>query len=439
MLTVFLVLVLLLAVSVVGQESNFKNFFGANQKKFRVDYAAFASDEEPGKVRLEIFYQFYNSILTFDHVGVNYEAEYELKVVVFDKHKNRVASAERIRTVTVNSQSRAVSTSEFRANQFDFELKPDKYKVELTLNDLNGDNVYREQLKIKLKDFRRRLPTMSDIEMVMAIGSLTNDSSVFAKGDFSVVPGLTREYRAGDDDKMFFYFEVYPGEDSDSRAVVVVTIRQPFRSMVYRDSLHVDFGEPVSRQLRQVSTKGYLPGDYILEISLLGRRDKRLDHRKEEFTIKYSHEAMLVRDFKAATQQLRYIAESREMDAFKDVETLEDRQRVFDDFWASKDPTPGSAENEFKNEFYRRVGVSNKNFGYMRTAGWRTDRGRIYIVFGEPDQIDDYPLVIETRPYQEWHYYHGGRYRRFMFVDESEDGDYRLRYPYDGLDIRPEF
>jgi hypothetical protein len=75
----------------------------------------------------------------------------------------------------------------------------------------------------------------------------------------------------------------------------------------------------------------------------------------------------------------------------------------------------------------------------MRRNGWRTDRGRIYIMFGEPDQLDDYPYAPDTHPYQEWHYYRQGRYRKFFFVDENEDGEYRLVYPYDGLYMRPDF
>ena len=75
----------------------------------------------------------------------------------------------------------------------------------------------------------------------------------------------------------------------------------------------------------------------------------------------------------------------------------------------------------------------------MGREGWRSDRGRIYIQYGEPDQIDDYPVAAGGRPYQLWHYYSHGAYRKFTFVDEYEDGDYRLQFPYDGLNQRPDF
>ena len=126
-------------------------------------------------------------------------------------------------------------------------------------------------------------------------------------------------------------------------------------------------------------------------------------------------------------------------DLYLYLTTLEERKEAFAEFWRKRDPTLGTVENEVLREFYRRVHVANVRFTGMRREGWRTDRGRIYIQFGEPDQIDDYPYEPNAVPYQIWHYYMSGPYRRFTFVDERQDGDYRLIFPYDGLNQRPDF
>ncbi|HWR82861.1 MAG TPA: GWxTD domain-containing protein, partial [Candidatus Deferrimicrobium sp.] len=134
-----------------------------------------------------------------------------------------------------------------------------------------------------------------------------------------------------------------------------------------------------------------------------------------------------------------YIASREEIDRLKKSKSAEERAAAFNEFWRAKDPTPETPANEFKTEFYRRVEAANKRFTRLGRAGWRSDRGRVYILYGEPDQIDDYPLNLEGHPYQEWHYYRQGAYRKFTFVDEFDDGDYRLAFPYDGLNLRPEF
>ena len=113
--------------------------------------------------------------------------------------------------------------------------------------------------------------------------------------------------------------------------------------------------------------------------------------------------------------------------------------KAFNKFWESKDPDPTTEINELKIRFYYRINVANRLFTVMRREGWRTDRGRVLIQFGEPDQIDDYPFNTEGRPYQIWHYYDDSPYRRFTFIDENENGDYRLIFPYDGLNQRPDF
>ncbi len=69
----------------------------------------------------------------------------------------------------------------------------------------------------------------------------------------------------------------------------------------------------------------------------------------------------------------------------------------------------------------------------MRMEGWRTDRGHIYVRYGEPDYMVEEPFSLSHHPYQVWQYTRISPNRRFVFVDENEDGDYRLQYPYDGL------
>jgi GWxTD domain-containing protein len=209
--------------------------------------------------------------------------------------------------------------------------------------------------------------------------------------------------------------------------------------MVYRDTLTSQLRNDIERQLREISLADFRPARYELEITLHGRRNKELYKTRQDFSVTWSDEALIKHDFKTALSQLELISESGDLDSLKAAQTDDARRRAFDAFWHKKDPTPGTAENEAKQEFYRRVSYANRRFTIMRREGWRTDRGRIYIRYGHPDQIDDVPMSPSYPPYQVWHYYTEGRYRRFTFVDENFDGEYRLTYPYDGLNQRPDF
>lgn len=119
-------------------------------------------------------------------------------------------------------------------------------------------------------------------------------------------------------------------------------------------------------------------------------------------------------------EQMVYIADGKEMKKLKEA-PVESREDAWKEFWSQKDPIPETPENETSAEYFRRVDYANEHFKSY-TSGWRTDRGRIYIVYGQPDEIEYHPFEEESVPYQIWYYYSMGK--RFIFADLSMTGDY---------------
>jgi GWxTD domain-containing protein len=75
------------------------------------------------------------------------------------------------------------------------------------------------------------------------------------------------------------------------------------------------------------------------------------------------------------------------------------RGEFVEQFWLRRDPTPDTPENEYKEEHYRRIAYANEHFA-SRLPGWKTDRGRIYIVYGPPDEIAAHPGTLEQWRYR---------------------------------------
>jgi GWxTD domain-containing protein len=94
-----------------------------------------------------------------------------------------------------------------------------------------------------------------------------------------------------------------------------------------------------------------------------------------------------------------YILTAEERTAFRRLQTDEEREQFITQFWQRRNPTPGASENPFKTEHYRRLAYANGHFAFG-VPGWQTDRGRIYIIYGEPDKIED------SLNAQRWHYRH---------------------------------
>ena len=132
---------------------------------------------------------------------------------------------------------------------------------------------------------------------------------------------------------------------------------------------------------------------------------------------------------------MNYIIESEERKQFLALSSDAERENFIKLFWEARNPTPGSDINEYREEHYRRLAYANQYFGNINAQdGWRTDRGHIYIVLGEPKQKANYPESRNVRPLQIW-FYRGPNpalpsHFYIVFYKRSIGEDYTLYSPY---------
>src|SRR6202158_1519578 len=140
-------------------------------------------------------------------------------------------------------------------------------------------------------------------------------------------------------------------------------------------------------------------------------------------------------------EDVRWIITDEERSAFMQLSNDEERDQFIEAFWQRRDPTPDTEENEFKEEHYRRIAYANEHYA-AGIPGWKSDRGRTYIVFGPADEIDSHPSggsyerpmeegggETSTFPFETWRYrYIEGIGQEVMveFVDTCMCGDYHM-------------
>ncbi len=152
-------------------------------------------------------------------------------------------------------------------------------------------------------------------------------------------------------------------------------------------------------------------------------REKREQKLKKELQTPYR---------KWLNEDVAYIITGEERTAFKALQTDAEREHFIEQFWERRDPTPGTVENEFKEEHYRRIAYANQHFAPASgLAGWKTDRGRIYITFGPPDEIEAHPQggSQHTYPYEQWRYRFLSRVGNNIVVefdDPANNGEFRM-------------
>ena len=133
---------------------------------------------------------------------------------------------------------------------------------------------------------------------------------------------------------------------------------------------------------------------------------------------------------KWVTEDVAYIITSEERVTYKNLQSDPEREHFIEQFWLRRDPTPGTPENEFKEEHYRRIAYANDHFA-AAISGWKTDRGRIYITYGPPDEKETHPSGSATQPYpyEQWLYHliEGvGTNVVVEFIDPNKTGEYRM-------------
>lgn len=411
---------------------------GTGYNSLWIDHAVFKGSE-PEMVRLEVYYKIFNYGLTFEKEAGYHKASYEIHISVEDNDGFPIQTYTSEKEVVVNDVARTRSLSDFRASQALFELPPGKYRVSLLLQDGVSESTFRHEFKVKLQLPDGRHSDLSDIMFVQYTEPAEDRESIFRKGEMIVIPSVSKDYGGDDDAELIFYIEAYDMEKDDARLVMETVLTSSGGKTRYRDTIALTENARTHAQLRRIPIGDLEPGEYALELTLRGRRNRKLVRKREEFVVLWSQTAMLKNNFKEALRQLELIAGPGEIKKMKKLETFEERLRAFNQFWREKDSRPETSRNESKIEFYSRISYANRRFRYMRQSGWSTARGRIYVVHGEPDTVDDVPMSPGSPPYQIWHYYHGTKYLRFLFVDEDFDGDYRLQWPWDGTGQRPDF
>jgi GWxTD domain-containing protein len=171
--------------------------------------------------------------------------------------------------------------------------------------------------------------------------------------------------------------------------------------------------------------------------------DKKKNRQDEDVMERPRNERREVKEVykKWIEQDVAYIITPEEKKAWKKLQTDEEREMFIEDFWRKRDPDPDTDENEYREEYFERIAYANQHFA-SGIPGWRTDRGRIYIMFGKPDERETHPTggqydrpsyhgggSTTTYPFEVWFYRYiagVGSGIEIEFVDPTGSGEYRI-------------
>ncbi|MBN2092602.1 GWxTD domain-containing protein [candidate division KSB1 bacterium] len=218
------------------------------------------------------------------------------------------------------------------------------------------------------------------------------------------------------------YFELYPLPSTKSLDLIIKILDSNERII----SQHIENIETTQKIIpKTIDLKSYVskPGRYIVDLQL--SQDKKVANKENHFYINWNSQEFVFNKIDDTLEVLKAIGNSEDFKNLKNASEQE-KQALLEAFWKMRDPSPETEENEIKAEFYRRLEFVNQRFTvyFLDKPGWKTDRGQIFIKFGEPSNIEQQISEINRPAYEIWVY--DSIHQRVIFVDQTGFGDFKL-------------
>lgn len=301
-------------------------------------------------------------------------------------------------------------------------------------------------LRVPVRTFATDREVLSDVELCTMIQSSTNTSSLFYKNTLEVVPNAAKLYGTGLG-ILYYYVEAYNlfTRASQESVTVVSSVTDAVGTEVLSQRRVKPRLNTSSVEIGGMNLSSLRSGTYIFRLSVLDsvggmaassskkffvyRPGLKPDTSQSSFlpdVMTSDYATMKESDLDREFETSRYVSTEVERTQYGLITDVPAKRKFLFEFWQRRSSDPSSIENDAKQEYFKRARAANESYSKGFREGWRSDRGRVHIVYGVPDEIERFPASAESLPYEIWHYnsLQGGV--TFVFVDRNAMDDYAI-------------
>ena len=415
-----LVLFFLFSVLIYSQEENIdKKSILSSEPVYYQDFLNYRSDTE-GMTKVDIYIQIPYKSIQFIKSPQGFTAKYTVTASVYDSSQSRlIVEKTWNETINVMDFNQTIARENYNLTMRHFDLAPGNYFIRTMVEDRDSRQEYTSGNKFIVRDFNAEI-SVSDVMLV--------SGSRMIDGVNQLIPNISRNI-IGTDSTLQTYIEIYSTHTEAQNISVEHSIIDPSRQTIfYHKDDHI-INEGKNQIISKLSDVKIDLGSFMLNVSTADEDGLKIHSFDKQFFSRWLGLPVNIVDLDKAVEQMVYIATPDELNNIQKAETPNEKLKRFLEYWKAKDPSPNNDENEMFTEYYRRVKFANDNFSSYR-EGWKSDRGMVFIILGAPNNVDRHPFEYYSKPYEVWEYYSINR--RFVFVDETGFGDYRLTTPLTG-------
>ncbi|HFE65128.1 MAG TPA: GWxTD domain-containing protein [Caldithrix sp.] len=372
-----------------------------------------------------LYVQVCHNDLTFLKSSNGFNARYHLEITAYDKQGELVY--EKIVSDRFHIKHYAITRDpdQHRLFKVPLNLSPGDYRLMLKLVDDNSDKQAVFEHRITIVPMNNPGFAVSDILLAgMVRTTVVKNAEHFLEG---VLP-----YPAGifgvNQPSLFYYFEIYRTKHSncDSVSYSIVLRDEAGKKQVILKQ-HERLPGKKLPVFNRINTGVLLPGRYHLEVQAYDRKNNLKLKREKTFYVYQNPLDLRFKTYKQALSEISLIATPGEMKQLKNA-PKEEQQNRLREFWKRYDPTPETRVNEVMLEFYRRIHFAQNHFWIGNpNKGSFSDRGKVHVLYGKPDNILREKDVINHVEWEIWEYYNLSL--QIVFQDDVGLGNYRLVQP----------
>lgn len=336
----------------------------------------------------------------------------EIKISIFDGRGKKVVSDYWKKRYNFTDETSYIT------DIFSCILKPDTYNL------IFNFKTREFEITIDTVVYLQKIETvcLSDIQIVKDISS-QRDKYPFKRYNLSFIPAPFFSYP---DSFAWYYFEIY---NSPQKVLLSLEIIDTLGKIWLSNLEEKEFSGKMNYITGRIPLFPLRAGEYSLRIKILDTLENFLTERIKKFIYLselYLYQKMAREKYEDYISFIDYFATKEEIEEFK---RLEGKSRIIflKKFWKKFDPDPETQANEFLVIFINRVKYADENFSTVNVKGRYTDRGRIYIKYGPPDEVKRNPYPLENYSWESW-FYRTPVKNQYIFVDLKNDGDYKLIY-----------
>ena len=386
------------------------------KKLFFIDPLVFYG-KDSSRGRLDLYIEIPLSNLQFkkNQNDNTFNAAVDYSVVVLNSAKEVVVNntyTELIKN-TKDEQKNVSEGSDFIVKQY--LLLPGYYTLNFSMSEKLGTLESAQEISFEVKDFSTKEFVFSDLMIV-------SDYKENEAGKKSITPLINNNI--GNLKEFFLFFEIYYNRDLPFPAEFSYRIIKDKEKTVVEGNFNYVLQNGENKKIEKIPTDNFSMGDFTIEIVNKTHTDIVAS---KNFIFKWGDLPVSLKDLDEAIDEMQYIASDDDLDYIKAAKTNAEKEQRFIKFWRDNDPSPNTPRNELMIAYYNRVKIANDRYTQYYKKGWKSDMGMVYIIYGEPGNIERHLYSDYEKPYEIWDYY--DIQKRFVFVDDSGFGDYRLITP----------